>query len=106
PEQLREKLRVLLDRRLDYLQRQSARQQVLERITASTSWDLPRELLQRQARRAFDRKVMEMRSAGMSDDEIRGRVRLLEQDVLRSTAASLKEHFVLQKIAEVEKIDI
>src|SRR5439155_5768798 len=32
--------------------------------------------------------------------------RLLERDVLNSTAAALKEHFVLQKIAEVEKIEI
>ena len=29
-----------------------------------------------------------------------------EQDVLQSTALALKEHFVLQKIAEVEKIDV
>src|SRR5919201_1220021 len=49
---------------------------------------------------------MEMRSAGISEDEIRGRQRLLERDVLASTEASLKEHFVLQKIAEAEKIDV
>ena len=49
---------------------------------------------------------MEMRSAGMSDDEIRGRRRVLEQDVVRSTAVALREHFVLQKIAEMEKIEI
>ncbi len=42
----------------------------------------------------------------MSEEEIRGRQRLLQQDVLQSTALALKEHFVLQKIAEVEKIDI
>ena len=49
---------------------------------------------------------MEMRSAGMADDEIAGRRRLLEQDAARSTAAALKEHFVLQKIAELEKLEI
>jgi trigger factor len=42
----------------------------------------------------------------MSNEEISGRRRLLEQDVLKSTAAALKEHFVLQKVAEVEKIEI
>src|SRR5262249_2261343 len=67
---------------------------------------LPQELVQRQARRSFNRRIVEMRQAGMSDDEIRGRVRLLEQDVLRSTEKALKEHFVLQKIAEVEKLEI
>jgi trigger factor len=49
---------------------------------------------------------MEMRSAGMSDEEIVGKRRLLEQDVVQSTAMALREHFVLQKIAEQEKIEI
>ena len=34
------------------------------------------------------------------------RQRMLEQDILQMTELSLKEHFVLQKIAEVEKIDV
>jgi trigger factor len=106
PDQLRERLRVLLQRRLEYQQRQSARDQVLGEIAAASTWDLPRDLLLRQARRAFNRRIMEMQASGMSDDEIRGRQRVLEQDVLQSTALALKEHFVLQKIAEVEKIDV
>lgn len=106
PEQLRERIRVLLDRRHEYTQRQSARQQVLATFEAASSWDLPRDLLIRQARRALGRRIMEMQSAGMSDEEIRVRQRMLEQDVVRTTASSLKEHFVLQKIAEVEKIDV
>src|SRR4029077_1468007 len=48
----------------------------------------------------------EMRKNGISEEEIRGRQRILEQDVLRSTEQALKEHFVLQKIAEVEDIDV
>jgi trigger factor len=106
PEQFREQIRLLLERRLEYEQRQSARDQVLQHITAASTWDLPRDLLMRQARKAFARKVMEMQEAGMSEDEITARRRLLEQDVLKSTAASLKEHFVLQKIAEEEKLDV
>ncbi len=106
PEQLRERVRVLLKRRLEYQQRQSAREQVLARIAEASEWQLPQDLLARQARRALGRRVMEMRSAGIPEAEIVGRQRLLEQDVLRSTAAALKEHFVLQKIAEVEKLDV
>jgi len=106
PEQLRERIRVLLQWRLEYQQRQSAREQVLALITTASDWQLPEDLLARQARKAMARRVMEMRASGMSEDEIRGRERLLQQDVLRSTALALKEHFVLQKIAEVEKIDV
>jgi trigger factor len=106
PDQLRERIRVLLERRLEYYQRQSAREQVLQQLASATNWELPQDLLQRQARKALHRRLLEMQEAGMSEDEIRGRLRLLQQDVLRSTALALKEHFVLQKIAEVEKIDI
>jgi trigger factor len=105
-DELRERIRQLLQRRLEYQQRQSARQQVLEQIDAATSWELPQDMLMRQARRTLQRRIMEMRQAGMSDDEIRGRQRVLEQDILRSTALGLKEHFVMQKIAETEKLDI
>jgi trigger factor len=96
----------VLDRRLEYQQQQSYRRQILELIGESSKWELPQDLLQRQARRAFQRRVMEMRSAGMSEEEISGRSRFLQRDVMRSTALALKEHFVLQKIAEVEKIDV
>jgi trigger factor len=78
----------------------------MEHITAASSWELPPDLLRRQAHRAMARRIMEMRADGISDEEIQARRRLLEQDILQSTAAALKEHFVLQKIAEVEKIDI
>lgn len=105
-EQFREKVRVTLEKRLEYRQRQSAREQILNYITSASSWELPHDLLQRQARKALGRRVMEMREAGMGEDEIKARSRLLERDVLNSTAASLKEHFVLQKLAEVEKIEV
>jgi trigger factor len=105
-EQFDELIRVLLQRRLEYQQRQSARQQVMQQIAAASTWELPQDLLIRQARKALARRTMEMRNNGISEEEIRGRQRLLEQDVLRSTEQALKEHFVLQKIAEVEKIDV
>ncbi len=105
-EQLRELVGVILQRRLEYQQRQSAREQVIMHIAANAKWDLPEELLIRQARKAMSRRVMEMQADGISEQEIAARRRVLEQNILRSTELSLKEHFVLQKIAEVEKIDV
>lgn len=106
PEAFTELVEAVLGRRLEYTQRRVAREQVLEKIAAAASWELPQDMLRKQARKTLARKVMEMRNAGMSDEQIRGRSRILEQDVLKSTADALKEHFVLQKIAEVEKIEI
>jgi trigger factor len=105
-EQFNETLRVVLQRRLEYAQRQSIREQVLGLVTASATWELPQDLLQRQARKTLARRVMEMREAGVSEEEIKARERMLQRDVLSSTAQALKEHFVLQKIAEAEKIEI
>ncbi len=105
-EMLRELLQVLLDRRLEHTQRQLARQQIIAQIAASSSWDLPRELLQRQAINALHRKRLEMQGDGIAEPEIQNRLRLMQQDIIANTALALKEHFVLQKIAEVEKIDI
>jgi trigger factor len=105
-EQLGELIRVRLDRQLEYAQRQALRSQVLEQLSATNKLELPQDLLRRQARKTMARRVMEMRSSGMSDEQIAGRQRMLENDALRSTAAALKEHFVLQKIAEIEKLEI
>jgi trigger factor len=105
-EKLRELLRLVLERRQEYQQRQAAREQVLQHINAAATWELPEDLLQRQAKKALARRIMEMRSDGISEQEIASRTRLMQQDILRTTALALKEHFVLQKIAEVEKIDV
>ena len=106
PDAFAELVRTRLDRYMEYVQRNQARSEVLKQLAGNTNWDLPRDLLVRQARRTMQRRMMEMKGAGMSDDQILGRRRVLEQDAMRSTAAALKEHFVLQKIAEVEKLEI
>ena len=105
-DELHELVRALLQRRLEYTQRQGAREQVLAHIAAAATWELPRDLLMRQARKAMARRIMEMRTDGISEEEIAQRQRLMQQDVLRTTELALKEHFVLQKIAEKEKIEV
>src|SRR5262249_46213536 len=44
-EQLDELIRVILQRRLEYLQRQTIRRQVLEQLASSANWELPQDLL-------------------------------------------------------------
>jgi trigger factor len=105
-EALNEFIKILLERRLEYTQRQEARKQVFNQLAVSANWELPQDLLRRQASRTLQRRMLEMRNAGMTEEQITGRRRLLEQDVLKNTASALKEHFVLQKIAELEDIEI
>jgi trigger factor len=105
-EQLRELIKVVLERQLEFRQRQAARQQITAHIAASANWELPQDLLIRQARKAMARKVMEMRADNIAEEQIQQQQRLLQQNILQSTELALKEHFVLQKIAEVEKIEV
>ncbi len=105
-DQFEEVVSTRLERFLAYQQRQTARTQVRQSLAGSTKWELPQDLLQRQARKTLQRRVMEMRGAGMTEEQIVSRERSLTQDALRSTAAALQEHFVLQKIADLEKLEI
>lgn len=106
PDQLDEMIKAALERNLEFEQRRQARLQVLNHIAAASTWDLPQDLLERQYRRAQSRRIMEMKGDGLPDAEIAKRIRLMEQDIYTSTALALKEHFVLQKIAEQEDIEV
>lgn len=105
-EQLKERVKALLNSQLEYEQRQAARAQVLDMIAAAANWELPADLVERQTRKTLQRRIMELRSAGYGDDVIRSRANLLRQDATANTIKALKEHFVLQKIAEVENLDV
>jgi len=104
--QLQELIATTLERNLEYQQRQYARQQILQQVAEKVKWELPRDLIIRQATRTLQRRVMEMQSAGMTENQIESRMAVLRQNVLQSTTIALMEHFVLQKIAETEKIEI
>jgi len=48
---------------------------------------------------------MELQSSGFSNEQIRAYLNELHQNAMASTARSLKEHFILERIAEDEKIE-
>jgi trigger factor len=102
---LRDAIRQSLERQLNYHQQQRARQQVLGALTEAADWELPPELLQRQSARELQRSVLELRRSGFSDEQIRAHENELRQNSRQSTARALKEHFVLERIAEEEKIE-
>jgi trigger factor len=106
PDEFRELIEVILKRRLEHQQRQVARQQFMGFIEKEMTWDLPQDLLIKQARTAMARRVMEMRADGIPEEEILKRQRILSQDILKSTERALKEHFVLQRIAEAENLEV
>lgn len=98
-------IRDQLGRQLEYEQHRRAREQITAALTVSANWELPPALLQRQSRRELQRSVMELQRSGFSDDEIRAHENALRQNSMASTAQALKEHFILERIAEEEGID-
>jgi trigger factor len=103
--ELRDAIQVELGRQLDYQQQQEARRQITAALTESANWQLPPDLLRRQARRELERAVLELRRNGFGDQEIRAYENDLRQNSLASTAKALKEHFILERIAEDQDID-
>jgi trigger factor len=104
--ELRDAIRANLKRQMEYEQQRIARSQISALLTKSADWALPPGLLQRQSARELERAVMELRRSGFSEAEIRARENMLRQNSTASTATALKEHFILERIAEEEKIDV
>ena len=104
-DKLRETLKGSMEHRLAYAQRQKVRDQISKMLTDSADWELPPELLRRQSRRELERSVLEMQSSGFSEQEIVARENLLRKNILEKTATLLKEHFILERIAEDETVE-
>jgi trigger factor len=105
-EAFRDAVRKNLERQLEYQQQRNARSQISALLTKSADWELPPGLLERQAARELERAVMELRRSGFSEAEIRARENQLRQNSKATTAVALKEHFILERIAEDEKVDV
>ncbi len=104
-EQLRDTIRDNLGRQLQYKQQQQVRQQISAELTKKADFELPPELLKRQSDRELERAVMELRRSGFGETDIRAHENELRQNSAQSTARALKEHFILERIAEEEDIE-
>ena len=102
---LRDAIKDTLAQRLAYQQRQRAREQITAALTVAAGWELPPDLLQRQSHRELQRAVMELQRSGFGEEEIRAHENVLRQNSRVSTARALKEHFILERIAEDQQID-
>jgi trigger factor len=105
-EELRKEIHESLGRRVTFEQRQAVREQVSEKITESATWDLPEQLVRRQVENALRRTILEMQQAGFTTREIQSRENALRQNAVTSTRQALKEHFILDKIAEQENVEV
>lgn len=104
-DELRDFVRDSLTRQADYRTQQAVRKAVVELLTGSADFELPATLVRRQTNRELERKVLELRRSGFDDDMIRRFVNSSRQNAQATTESALREHFILEQIAEEEKID-
>ena len=102
---LRERIKEGLASRLEYRQREVVREQISTTLTESASWELPQDLLRRQSHRELERASIEMRRSGFSDQEIREQENRTRSNILERTETMLREHFILERIAEEENVE-
>jgi len=104
-EELRDFVRESLTRQADYRTQQELRKAVVSLLADSASFDLPESLVKRQTMRELERKVLELRRSGFDEDSIRGFVNASKQNAQATTESALREHFILEQIAEEENVD-
>ncbi len=104
-QELRDFVRDSLTRQSDYRTQQALRESVVETLAGNANFDLPKSLVQRQTQRELQRKVLELRRSKFDEDAIRRYVNASRQNAQASTEAALREHFILEKIAEEANVD-
>jgi len=103
---LRQALREILERRRQSQQREAVRREILDKLLAETPFALPADLVARQEKSTIQRLVMTLRKEGLSDNDIRAREAQIRANAHESTLRSLKEFFLLARIAEEEGIKV
>ncbi len=104
--ELRDAVRDSLTDQLKYRQRQAAREQISSLLTEAADWELPPQLLARQTERELRRAVLDLQASGFSEEEIQAHENRLRRNASEMVAAALKEHFILERVAEEEKITV
>jgi trigger factor len=105
-EELRQAVQDALKRQNESQQKQAVRRQILDALITATPFELPADLVSRQEKSTTSRLIMEMRQEGFSDIDIRAREAEIRANAHEMTLRSLKEFFILARIAEAEGIKV
>jgi trigger factor len=104
-EELRDFVRAELEKQFEYHQQQALRTQVVDQLTKDANWDMPESLVRRQTNRELQRMVLELQRSGFNSEQTKSYLNAARMNARQSTIRALREHFVLEKIAEDLKIE-
>jgi trigger factor len=103
--ELRKFVRGELERQFEYHRHQDFRKQIVAKLTADAKWEMPESLVNKQTNRELQRMVLELQRNGFDRDKITQYVNAARFNARASTIEALREHFVLEKIAEELEIE-
>ncbi len=103
--ELRDYVRAELEKQLQYFQHQRLRKQITHELTQGANWEMPKEMVRRQTNRELQRLALELKSNNFSEEDIQSYLNSARRNATESTVAALREHFVLEKIAEEMNIE-
>lgn len=104
-EELRAFVRKELERQFEYHQQQALRKQIVDELTKEANWDLPESLVKRQTNRELQRLMLDLQRSGFNREQVTGYLNASRLKARDSTVRALREHFVLEKIAEDLEIE-
>lgn len=104
-DELRSFVRTELQRQFEYHQQQAVRKQVVDQLTRGANWEMPESLIRRQTQRELQRLQLELQRNSFSPEQVSGYLNASRLNARESTIRALREHFVLEKIAEDLKVE-
>ncbi|MCA9128666.1 MAG: trigger factor [Planctomycetales bacterium] len=104
-EELRTFARTELERQFEYHQLQAVRKQIVDELTKGADWEMPASLIKRQTNRELQRMMLELQRSGFSHQQINSYLNASRRNAQETTIRSLREHFILEKIAEDLEIE-
>lgn len=104
-EALRESIHQMLNARIEHQARSSIRRQITETLLESADWELPPKLLRKQTERELYRSLLDLQASGYSQEDIRAHLNTLRREAASQVSAAMREHFILERLAEELEID-
>ena len=80
--------------------------QIIEYLVKNNKFDMPEALVHRQLHHRMDEAVKRMKQQGVSEEEIQKKQKELHTDLHPSVEKDVKVYLILDKIAELEKLEI
>jgi trigger factor len=105
-DELREKIRDNLQARIESQVRNDMSEQVYRYLLDNTKFDLPLDIVSRQAGNVLQRQYMNLLSRGLSRQQVEEQMEQLRAGSEEQAKQQLKTFFIMDKVAEKLEIDV